>query len=144
MYKNVLIAIDVTQESSWHHALPVAIAQARASSAPLHVVAVAPGSPPQLPFLPADYGQKMLSHAKERLQAVLQDQIPEDIHCQQHVRQGSIYKEILSLAREVGADLIVMASHQPGIEDYLLGPNAARVVRHANCSVLVVRDPSDA
>ncbi len=85
MYKNVLIAIDVTQESSWHHALPVAIAQARASSAPLHVVAVAPGSPPQLPFLPADYGQKMLSHAKERLQAVLQDQIPEDIHCQQHV-----------------------------------------------------------
>ncbi len=33
-----------------------------------------------------------------------------------------------------------IGSHRPELKDYLLGPNAARVVRHANCSVLVVRD----
>lgn len=33
-----------------------------------------------------------------------------------------------------------MAAHRPALKDYLLGPNAARVVRHSNCSVLVVRD----
>lgn len=139
MYKKVLLPLDITQESSWHHALPVAMEQARFNSAPLHVVAVAPGAPPQLPFLPADYGSKMVSHARETLETILKGQIPDDIECQQHVRQGSIYKEILKLAREIGADLIVMGSHQPGVEDYLLGPNAARVARHAVCSVLVVR-----
>ena len=46
---------------------------------------------------------------------------------------------ILDLAEKIGADLIVMASHRPELKDYLLGPNAARVVRHAECSVMVVR-----
>ena len=46
----------------------------------------------------------------------------------------------LSVAKQISCDLIVMASHRPGAKDFLLGPNAARVVRHANCSVTVVRD----
>ncbi len=49
-------------------------------------------------------------------------------------------EEILKAAAESDCDLIVVASHRPALKDYLLGPNAARVVRHANCSVLVVRD----
>ncbi|MFQ5760821.1 MAG: universal stress protein, partial [Acidiferrobacterales bacterium] len=43
------------------------------------------------------------------------------------------------VAEKAGCDLIVMASQRPELKDYLLGPNAARVVRHANCSVLVAR-----
>jgi nucleotide-binding universal stress UspA family protein len=54
------------------------------------------------------------------------------------VRAGNVYEEILKLADEIACDLIVMASHWPELKDYFLGPNAARVVRHANCSVLVV------
>ena len=46
---------------------------------------------------------------------------------------------ILATAKKVRADLIVMAAHRPEFRDYLLGPNAYRVVRHAECSVLVVR-----
>jgi nucleotide-binding universal stress UspA family protein len=52
----------------------------------------------------------------------------------------SIYDQILALAQEVGADLIVVGSHRPAMKDYLLGTNAGRVVRHATCSVLVARD----
>ena len=36
-------------------------------------------------------------------------------------------------------DLIVIGAHKPDFKDYLLGPNAARVVRHSHCSVHVVR-----
>ena len=36
--------------------------------------------------------------------------------------------------------LIVMGSHHPELKDYLLGPNAAKVMRHADCSVMVVRE----
>jgi nucleotide-binding universal stress UspA family protein len=56
------------------------------------------------------------------------------------VGHGSIYAEILRASRDAGADLIVMASHRPEMKDYLIGANAARVVRHADCSVLVVRE----
>ncbi|HJO73056.1 MAG TPA: universal stress protein [Rhodospirillales bacterium] len=44
------------------------------------------------------------------------------------------------IAEDIECSLIVMASTQPEHQDYFLGPNAARVVRHAKCSVLVVRD----
>ena len=56
------------------------------------------------------------------------------------VRNGTVYEEILRIAGETGCDLIVIGAHRPELRDYLLGPNAARVDRHANCSVLVVRD----
>ena len=38
-----------------------------------------------------------------------------------------------------GADLIIIGSHRPAMSTYLLGSNATTVVRHAGCSVLVVR-----
>ena len=50
------------------------------------------------------------------------------------------YGEILGVAGEARADLIVVGSHRPAMRDYLLGTNASRVVRHASCSVLVARD----
>jgi nucleotide-binding universal stress UspA family protein len=52
----------------------------------------------------------------------------------------SIYAEILAVAEEAETDLIVVGSHRPAMKDYLLGTNAARVVRHAGCSVLVARE----
>lgn len=55
------------------------------------------------------------------------------------VRSGSPRTAILSVAEEKDADLIIIASHKPGLQDYLLGSTAARIVRHAKCSVLVVR-----
>ena len=66
--------------------------------------------------------------------------VPPDVPGELIVREGSIYAEILSASRELGVDLIVMASHRPEMKDYLIGSNAARVVRHAPCSVMVVRD----
>ena len=55
------------------------------------------------------------------------------------VRIGAIYNEILEEAETTGADLIVVGSHRPTMATYLLGSNAATIVRHATCSVLVVR-----
>lgn len=64
--------------------------------------------------------------------------LPKD-KIKKHLALGSPKDEILNLADYINADLIVIASHHPGIINYLLGSNAAAVVRHAKCSVLVVR-----
>jgi len=55
-------------------------------------------------------------------------------------RRRQCYAEILGVAEEAGAHLIVVGSHRPAMRDYLLGTNASRVVRHASSSVLVARD----
>lgn len=55
------------------------------------------------------------------------------------VRIGSIYDEALTEAGEWGVDLIVISSIRPTLATYLLGSNAAKIVRHARCSALVVR-----
>ncbi len=55
------------------------------------------------------------------------------------LRSGKPSKQILESAEDNGADLIMIASHKPGLGDYFIGSTASRVVRHANCSVLVSR-----
>jgi len=52
---------------------------------------------------------------------------------------GHVGRSITDYADKVGADCIVMGSHQPGLSDFLLGSTAARVVRHAHCAVHVHR-----
>ena len=55
------------------------------------------------------------------------------------VEIGSPAREILQVAEEEQADLVIIGSHRPGLANYLLGSTADRVVRHATCSVLVDR-----
>ena len=58
------------------------------------------------------------------------------------MRVGHAARTILDYAKEMDADCIVIGSHKPGFSDYLLGTTSSRVVRHANCHVLVMRPKS--
>ncbi len=53
--------------------------------------------------------------------------------------KGHSGKTIAEYAASSGADLIIVGSHKPGLRDYFLGSTAARIVRHAPCSVHVLR-----
>ena len=52
---------------------------------------------------------------------------------------GHAGRTIVDYANDQGIDCIVMNSHRPDLTDYFLGSTAARVVRHAQCPVLVMR-----
>ena len=57
-----------------------------------------------------------------------------------HLRMGQVDLEIVALAEELGADLIVMGSRGlGGVRRALMGSVSDSVVRHAHCPVLVVR-----
>lgn len=73
------------------------------------------------------------------LKEFVKTHIPEDIKTQRIVGEGTVYEVILNMAAKINADMIVVSSGRDDLKDFLLGPNAARVVRHANCSVTVVR-----
>jgi len=138
-FEKILVPVDLSHDSSWQEALPTAIDQARHSGGKLYIVTVVPEEPPQIAWLPDDYSAKMIAHVKPKLAKLVEAHIPAAMKVEQYVRQGSIYREIVKLAKELEIDLVVMASHRPELKDILLGPNAARVVRHAECPVLVIR-----
>lgn len=141
MYDNILLPVDLGNESSWVKALPTAIDYCNAFEATLHVMTVMPdfGSPMIAQFFPDDHENQMMENAKEVLHKFSADQVPDNIPVKHIVTDGTIYQMIIETAEKINADLIIMGSHRPELQDYLLGPNAARVVRHSARSVLVVR-----
>ncbi len=142
MYKSILVPVDLNQESSWKKALPAAIDLAQKNNGELHIVTVIPDFGMALvgSFFPPDHTEKALAAAHKDLSKFVADHVPSGMKVSDHVKQGTIYKRILSAADELNCSLIIMASHRPETQDYLLGPNAARVVRHSARSVFIVRD----
>ena len=140
MYKNILVPIDIAEQSSWRKALPTAVELVKSFGGQLHAATVVRDIDA---ILQTQYSllayEKLIADAERQLAALLSANVPSELKPRSIVGQGSIYAEILRIAQAVGADLIVMASHRPAMKDYLIGANAARVVRHAACSVLVVR-----
>lgn len=55
------------------------------------------------------------------------------------IKNGSVHREILVTARNMGADAIVMMATRPGIGSYFISSTPERVIRHADCSVFVIR-----
>ncbi|MDH5749132.1 MAG: universal stress protein [Rhodospirillales bacterium] len=142
MYKNILLAVDLNEESSWAKALPTTVEYCKAFKSELHLMTVVPdfGMNVVRSFFPDDFADQAVAETRKALDSLAGKSIPDGIPVSTFVGYGSIYEEILSAAKKMNADLIIMASHGPHAKDYLLGPNAARVVRHADCSVLVVRN----
>lgn len=142
MYKTILLPVDLGEEASWAKALPTAVASAKAFGASLHVMTVVPDFGMSIvgQYFPDGYEAQALGEAEKRLTAFASEHVPPELSCRTVVAHGSVYGEILRVAQAAKADLIIMGSHRPALQDYLLGPNAARVVRHATQSVMVVRN----
>jgi nucleotide-binding universal stress UspA family protein len=141
MYKNILFPVDLNQESSWAKALPTAVEYCTAFGSTLHVLNVVPdfGMAVVGSYFPEGFEEKALEGARTQLHGFVRGHVPDTVKVQHIVGHGSVYGEILRVAHDIKADLILLAAHRPELKDYLLGPNAARVVRHFEGSVLVVR-----
>ena len=142
MYRNILVPVDLSDKHSWRKALPTAISLCETFEGKLHLITVVPefGLPMVGQFFPEGYEAKLRQHAAKQLRDFAAHQVPGEIECRRIVAEGKVYQEIMKAADAIKADLIVMGSHRPELSDYLLGPNAARVMRHAKCSVMVVRE----
>ncbi len=142
MYKNILAAIDLTDESSWRKTVPTAVELCRSSGARLTLLTVIPdfGMSIVSQHFPKDFAENAMAETRTKLGVFASEHIPDGVKNTLMVAQGTIYEEIIRAGDEVSADLVIVASHRPSLKDYLLGPNAARVVRHFKRSVLVVRD----
>ena len=140
MFHKVLVAVDVSLPDSTPPGLHEAIELATASQGALRLVNVQSILPATfMEYVPADFDEEQEKRAAQALDALAAKVALPPERVSRAVRVGGVYHELLGEATDWGADLIVVGSHRPVMSDYLLGSNAKTIVRHAQCSVLVVR-----
>jgi nucleotide-binding universal stress UspA family protein len=78
--------------------------------------------------------------ARIELEELAREEFPESVKTSVLVREGVAFDQITTVAREMAADLIIIATHgHTGLSRALMGSTAERVVRHAPCPVLTLR-----
>jgi nucleotide-binding universal stress UspA family protein len=142
MFKRILLAIDLAHPETQHRVAETAARMAKQDGAELRVLTVVPDFGMSIvgSYFPPGFEGEAMTKAKADLEAFADKEVGSDLVTDHIVSHGTIYREIIDAADKSNSDLIVIAAHRPELRDYLLGPNAARVVRHAKQSVLVVRE----
>lgn len=140
MFKKILIPIDLTELTIAKPALDAAVELALQSKGALRLIAVETLLPASfMEYVPPEFDKTQEERAIRALVEISAGlAIPKE-NISHSVRFGGIYVEILAEADDWGADLIVVGSHRPSMSTYLIGSNAKTIVRHAKCSVLVIR-----
>ena len=143
MTRSVLCAVDISNGEIDVPVLQKAAKLADLENAQLDVVTVLPdfGESWVSGFFQSGFHEKALEEAQQKLAEMCVATLGKDRNekVRHVVATGTAYQEILKTAEGAGSDLIVIGAHKPDFKDYLLGPNAARVVRHSTVSVYVVR-----
>jgi len=140
MFKTILVPVDIEDVETARPALDRAVALADASGGTVRLIYVRSLVPmAYMEFVPPDFDAAQQQDVTKRLAALADGvSLPKE-RVSSVVTLGSVYHDVLKEADEIGADLIVVGSHRPTMATYLLGSNAASIVRHAKCSVLVIR-----
>jgi len=140
MFKTILVPVDLGETEAARPALDKAVELASLAEGTIRLIYVRAIVPvTYMEFMPPAFDQEQQDEAEKNLAKLAAGvKLPAE-RVSAVVRLGSVYGEVLDEAEKTGADLIVVGSHRPSMATYLLGSNAATIVRHAKCSVLVVR-----
>ena len=139
----ILLATDGSREAQL--AARTAADLAQRTDSELHVTTVEAGLPISATTSPARL-EDVLRENRRQAEEVLEQQVKSIEESggavnETHLREGRADEEIVELAEELGAGLIVMGSRGHGrLRRALLGSVTDAVVRHAHCPVTIVRE----
>ncbi|WP_296432421.1 universal stress protein [Yoonia sp.] len=135
MYTNILVPVSFEADRNAQGAMEIAKALCSEGGkiTCLHVLEELPKYATE--YLPAGHVEAAKADIVKGLSALIEGVS----NATTMVAEGHSSRSILAHADNNEVDLIIVASHQPGMQDYLLGSTAAKVVRHAKCAVHVLR-----
>ncbi len=139
MYSKILVPVDLAHTEKMTKALDTAIDIAKHYQAKLFYVTVTNTTPSQAAHNPEELTEKLATFASE--QGQLHGLKTESMVVTAADTAVELDKKLVEVIKDSGADLVVMASHTPGIGDKLhfIHSNGANIVRHSDISVFVVR-----
>ena len=137
MFGLIMVPVDLAHTESLGRALSCAADLARIHNSQICYVGATTSAPNTLAHSPAEFEEKLVGFAEE--------QANQYGHTSFHRMMitndptTDIDDVLLKAVKETGADLVVMATHKPGIGDYIWPSNGGRVAAHADASVFLVR-----
>ncbi len=142
MFKKILLPIDLEHADVARKAISLATEEAKRSGSKLYVMTVAPGfgTPLVASFFDDATVKKAMKEVARHLKKFVANHIPGEFHAKSIVTEGNPPEQILKQAKEHNIDLIIISGYDTELDQMLLGSCSAKVVRHSNCSVLVVKN----
>jgi nucleotide-binding universal stress UspA family protein len=144
--KKILVPTDFSENSK--QALPYALQYAEQFGAQLYLINIIEPVPwmSDMRDVPLTLSENEIAlQTKADLEALASESLKGSKPVETVARKGKqAYAEIVSFAREMSIDLIIIATHgRTGLKRTFLGSTSERVVRHASCPVMVVRQPEE-
>ena len=137
MFTKIMVPVDLAHEETLGRALEVSAQLARSFEVPVAYVGVSAGTPGALGHNPEEFGAKLEAFAAAQADA-------EGIEAEaapviSHDPTADLDRALLDAVETTGADLVVMASHVPGLKDYVWPPHGGKLAAHSKASVFVGR-----
>lgn len=139
MYTKILVPVDLAHTDKMVKALNTAIDMAKHYKATLCYVSVTNTTPSAAAHSPQELEEKLKVFAEE--QGTSHDIATDSMVIEAKDTAVELDDKLIEAIKKTGADLVVMASHEPGIGDklHILHSNGAKIVKHSDISVFVVR-----
>ncbi|SDE67007.1 universal stress protein [Ruegeria marina] len=137
MFKHILVPVDLAHVERLTKALGVAAEMARSCSAPVTYIAIAEETPGPVGHNPKEFLENLQAFARGEAEK-------HGIAARAHMivstdPAAEINRSIRQAAKDLEADLVVMASHPPTVMNWILPSHAGNVAEHSDASVFVVR-----
>lgn len=137
MFTKIMVPVDLEHVERLAKALGVATDLAKHYGIPVCYVGVTAGTPGAIAHTPEEYAAKLEAF---RVEQVSGHSI--EATCQaivSHDPTAELDEKLLQAVGEIGADVVVMGSHVPGLPEHIFASNAGYVAAHARVSVFVIR-----
>ena len=140
MIQNILVPVDLSHAQDTDALIRMAGTLGAGAAVKVHLLYVDQSLIHRAGYPHLDEGsyEAHRQQAEQTLQGVI-DTLPAPLQGEYHCREGIAHDQILETAEQLGVDAIVMMARKPGLRSYFIGSTAERVVRHAHCSVFIVR-----
>lgn len=138
MFSRIMVPVDLAHVDKLGKSLKCAADLARNYDVPVIYVGVTAAVPSALAHRPAEYSERLAAFANGQAEA---EGIATGHHMiTSHDPRIDLDPALLKAAKEIQADLIVMASHLPNVTDYIWPSNGGTIASHSPVTVMVVRD----
>ena len=138
MYTKIMVPVDLQHVERLDKALTTAADLSKHYAIPLCYVGVSAAAPGSLAHSPHEFEAKMRSFGDDQAaRHGLTDHSTKT--CISHDPTVDLDTTLLRAIEETGSDLVVMASHVPGLAEHLFASNAGYVAMHSRASVFVIR-----
>jgi nucleotide-binding universal stress UspA family protein len=141
MFKNIVIPIDLTNNHLWEEIISKTLNIMDTTSGKIHIINIIPelGINFLEDYLPQEWIEKKKAESIAAIQKLIVSFIPQELQVEHYVAKGGVSEEILSYANQVKADLIIVTASKGYTDDFIPGPNAKKIIKYSQTSVLVLR-----